>query len=493
MKNSKLVLSALVSFFAASSAHAVVVTINQATPSDGNIVVGDRKIPIVKTTSQDIDLGDLKKNEFSLWLDYRSEVNLPVGAPNTAKVDSVIRFTENRKGQIKKSKLKGVSVSISSPLLSKRADCSGLVKADKNGDRVVVNVAPILLTSCDTKGSISLDPNKVGLRNIRGRQGMFKNLFSLDSEKAMGKEFVDEFNTKNANLILPKNHKVSIYAQRLMERLVGNSDVSDTKPEVYVINANIMNAFALPGGYVYVFRGLMEASRSESEVAAVLGHEWAHVVGRHGAENMSRAVRVIVGANLFDIGLAIFTRTGKAKSYKQVLEAIRPLLSNMMMVGGILHLLQKSREAELEADTLGTQYSYKTGFEPWGIASMFEVFKMKSGDRKLTSLERITSTHPDHDTRISRSYDLAAFFMPGRAAHVSSTPDYTNALVELGTIPVPTDAETQLAGSAFLAKLTEFTETNIARRASTEEVKEIVSTEIENGEITEADLTETQE
>ncbi|MBL7716248.1 MAG: M48 family metalloprotease [Bdellovibrionales bacterium] len=492
MMKSNFVISAVLASFAAQSAHAVIVTVNQATPASGAIVADGKSFPVLKQSTQDIDLGDASKTDFVLQLDYRSDTNLPPAAPNVAKVDAWVRFKAAKKGAIKRSRLKDVSVSITSPLLQKKAKavtCNALVKTGHTGDKVVVDVQPILLSACSTKGSAALDPEKIGSRNIRGRQGMFKNLFSLDAEKAMGQEFVTDFNSKHANLILPKSHKVSLYAQNLMDRIVSQSDLSGDKPEVYVINANVMNAFALPGGYVYVFRGLLEASRSESEVAAVLGHEWAHVVGRHGAENMSRAIRTIVGVNLFDIGLAIFTRTGKAKDYKMVLEAIRPLLSQMMMVGGILHLLQKSRGAELEADTLGTQYSYRAGFEPWGIASMFEVFKMKSGDKKLTSLERMLSTHPEHDTRISRSYDLASFFMPGRAKHVSSSMDYTNALTELGTIPVPTDAETQLAGSAFLEKLTEFTETNVARRAAHQATAEAIQAEIDAGQITESDLT----
>jgi predicted Zn-dependent protease len=88
-----------------------------------------------------------------------------------------------------------------------------------------------------------------------------------------------------------------------MERIAAGSEIPNLKPRVFVINANVLNTFALPGGNVYVFRGLIDSAQSEAEVMGVLGHEWAQVTARYGTKGMSKTIGTIFYAKGAEIAL----------------------------------------------------------------------------------------------------------------------------------------------------------------------------------------------
>ena len=102
---------------------------------------------------------------------------------------------------------------------------------------------------------------------------------------------------------------MTVYLQRQMDKIANVADVPRTshkknnigqemniRPKVHVVNADVLNAFALPGGNIYVFRGLLERAESIDSVMGVLGHEWAHVTARHGTKNVSRSIKMIYGS-----------------------------------------------------------------------------------------------------------------------------------------------------------------------------------------------------
>ena len=300
----------------------------------------------------------------------------------------------------------------------------------------------------------------IGYRNINEYNLFRHNFFSIEADNKLGEEFVVKYLKDNRNLILPQDHGATLYIKNVMENIVSHSDRPDLRPKVYIINAKIMNAFALPGGYVFVFRGLMEKSPSESALTSVLAHEWAHVTARHGTENMTRAIErilLVLGAKLA-IDVALDVKKVKAK------EIISNVSLGAMMIGSELFLMNKSRDAELEADTLGTQYAFLSGFNPWGISEMFQVFKDESG-KEFNTIEKLMSSHPDHDTRINNGYMLSAQFYPNNETYVPHRDQLGLALSEMSNLTYPTTEESKNIGMGFASSLNQFTKSKLEEYA----------------------------
>ncbi len=149
------------------------------------------------------------------------------------------------------------------------------------------------------------------------------------------------------------------YVQQLGERLAKNSEMADLKFTFTVLNSDIVNAFALPGGFVYVTRGLMALASSEAELAGVIGHEIGHVTARHTAERYSHSVLAETGLNILAIGVGILTGSNAAAQAAG-------------QVGGLgagAYLAGYSRDQEFEADTLGVRYLDRTGYDDAAMAS----------------------------------------------------------------------------------------------------------------------------
>jgi predicted Zn-dependent protease len=185
----------------------------------------------------------------------------------------------------------------------------------------------------------------------------FTGFMSSDEEKKVGRDehpkILREFGGEYAD------PKIRQYVQQLGERLAKNSEMADLKFTFTVLNSDIINAFALPGGYVYVTRGLMALASSEAELAGVIGHEIGHVTARHTAERYSRSVVAETGLNILAIGVGILTGSSAAAQAAG-------------QVGGLgagAYLAGYSREQEFEADTLGVRYLDRTGFDDAAMAS----------------------------------------------------------------------------------------------------------------------------
>ena len=185
----------------------------------------------------------------------------------------------------------------------------------------------------------------------------FTGFMSSDEEKKVGRDehpkILREFGGEYPD------PKVRQYVQQLGESLARNSEMADLKFTFTVLNSDIVNAFALPGGYVYVTRGLMALASSEAELAGVIGHEIGHVTARHTAERYSQGTLAEAGLNILAIGVGILTGSSAAAQAAG-------------QVGGLgagAYLASYSRDQEFEADMLGVRYLDRTGFDDAAMAS----------------------------------------------------------------------------------------------------------------------------
>jgi beta-barrel assembly-enhancing protease len=157
-----------------------------------------------------------------------------------------------------------------------------------------------------------------------------------------------------------------------------------------VVNAEQINAFAVPGGYIYVNRGLIERTRNMSELAGVLGHEIAHVEHRHSVDQMEK----MQGANLaLTLGYALL---GRAPS---------GLENTAINLGGNLYFAKHSRAAEDEADGTAVPLLVASGISPAGLPSFFNVL-LSDQSRSVSTVEQWFSTHPLTQDRIRHVQSL---------------------------------------------------------------------------------------
>ena len=256
-------------------------------------------------------------------------------------------------------------------------------------------------TKTDSKGKKKNgDVDNIGNRNIN--KGSI-NFISLEKEIQMGRQMAAEIERQ---VKLVEDPTINEYVNRVGQNLVRNSD-SKVPFTIKVVESDEINAFALPGGFFYVNSGLILAADDESELAAVMAHEIAHVAARHGTENASKAQLV----NLASIPL-IFMGGVAGFGIRQAAGLLVPM-----------QFLQFSRKAESEADYLGVQYLYKTGYDPGAAVSFFEKLQAKE-TAKPGSVSKVFSTHPPTGDRIeSRKKNIEAV-LPDREQYVVTTSEF---------------------------------------------------------------------
>src|SRR5207253_3082799 len=186
------------------------------------------------------------------------------------------------------------------------------------------------------------DVDAIGNRKMGGR-GM-GNWYSIESEIRMGKEYAQQV---EASVKLIQDPVITEYVNSVGQNLVRNSD-AQVPFTIKVIDSDEINAMALPGGFFYVNSGLILAADEEAELAGVMAHEIAHVAARHGTEQASKGELL----NFASIPL-IFMGGPIGYGIQQAANLLVPLT-----------LLKFSRKMEEEADYLGTQYLYKSGYDP---------------------------------------------------------------------------------------------------------------------------------
>ncbi len=205
------------------------------------------------------------------------------------------------------------------------------------------------------------------------------NIFSVEDEIKLGNLFSSEMEKELT--LYTRDPVVTEYINELGQRLVLHSNRNKIAYHFKVVDAEAVNAFALPGGYVYVHLGLIRAAENESELAGVMGHEIGHVVGRHGAKQLTK-----------QLGFAAVQQLVLGKDPNQ----LEKLAANVARTGT---LMKYSRDAEREADAYAVQRMYDDGIDPEGVATFFETLR-KLQKRQPGQLERFFSTHPPTDERI---------------------------------------------------------------------------------------------
>jgi predicted Zn-dependent protease len=255
------------------------------------------------------------------------------------------------------------------------------------------------------------DVDAIGNRKI-GSRGM-GNWYSLEGEIRMGKEYAQQV---EASVKLVQDPVVSEYVNRIGQNLVRNSD-AQVPFTIKVIDSDEVNAFALPGGFFYVNSGLILAADEEAELAGVMAHEIAHVAARHATRQMTRAQ----WANIGTIPL-IFMGGGIGYAVRSAAGLGLPLT-----------FLTFSRGFEAEADYLGLQYMYKSGYDPNAFISFFEKIQARE-KKKPGTLSKAFATHPQTPDRISKSQEEIQRILPARAQYVVTTSEFDDVKTRLAAL-----------------------------------------------------------
>jgi len=244
------------------------------------------------------------------------------------------------------------------------------------------------------------DVDNIGNRNIN--KGSI-NFISLEKEIAMGRQLAAEIE-RQVKLI--EDPTINEYVNRVGQNLVRNSDAK-VPFTIKVVESDEINAFALPGGFFYVNSGLILAADDESELAGVMAHEIAHVAARHGTEQASKAELI----NFASIPLIFMGGVG-GFALRQAAGFLIPM-----------QFLQFSRKDEAEADYLGLQYLYKTGYDPGAAVSFFEKLQAKESAKPGT-VSKMFSTHPPTGDRIEMSKKNIEMVLPDKEQYVVTTSEF---------------------------------------------------------------------
>lgn len=210
------------------------------------------------------------------------------------------------------------------------------------------------------------------------------NLFTPKQDIELGREASQQ---AEKQLALLNDSQVNRYVTEIGLKLAAKSMRPDYPWSFKVVNDSAINAFALPGGFIYVHRGALEAADNEAQIAGVIGHEIGHVVARHGTNQMSKAL-------LPQLGL---TALGGLTSGKGGWGAA--LARYGLPVGANLYFLKNSRQAENQADLLGTQEMTDVGYDPHQLAAFFEKLEQSSRGN-ASGAAAWFSDHPSPENRV---------------------------------------------------------------------------------------------
>jgi predicted Zn-dependent protease len=250
------------------------------------------------------------------------------------------------------------------------------------------------------------DPDEIGNRDV----GKGVNFYSIEKEIALGKGLAQEVE-RQAKIV--DDPVIAEYVNRLGQNLVRNSDAK-VPFTIKVIDTEEVNAFALPGGFFFVNSGLILKADSEAELAGVMSHEIAHVAARHGTRQATRG-EIAQLATIPLIFMGGWTGYG-----------IRQAASVAIPVG----FLSFSRGFESEADLLGLEYMYKSGYDPGAFVDFFE--KIQSLEKKKPgTMAKVFSTHPMTEDRITAAQKNIQEYLKERPEYVVTTSEFNDVKTRL--------------------------------------------------------------
>lgn len=262
-------------------------------------------------------------------------------------------------------------------------------------------LAPIVLVGPAFAADKKKNPDDIGNRKVDS--GV--NFYSIEKEIALGKQMAQEVE-RQAKIV--DDPVVAEYVNRIGQNLVRNSDAK-VPFTIKVVDAEDINAFALPGGFFFVNTGVLLNAENEAEMAGVMAHEIAHVAARHGTRQATRGDLI----NYASIPLIFL---GGWTGY-----AIRQGMGLAIPLG----FLKFNRGFEAEADMLGLQYMYKAGYDPVSFVDFFE--KIQSLEkRKPGSMSKIFSDHPPTGDRISQSQSVIQKYLKEKPEYVLNTSEFND-------------------------------------------------------------------
>ena len=274
--------------------------------------------------------------------------------------------------------------------------------AANNKDKAAPNTPPPATATSKKTLSVNEDPNLIGKRNIN--KGIIAKMSgSTEKEVRWGREQAAEID-KAVKFI--DDPVITEYVNRVGQNIVLHSDAK-VPFTIKVIDSDEVNAFALPGGFFYVNKGLVFAADNEAELAGVMAHEIGHVAARHASEMQTKATiaqyailipAIVLGGG---IGEAIYQGGN---------------------FGAMLGFMKFSRGAEEEADKLGIQYMWAAGYDPNAMATMFEKLEAKN-KKKPGFISKLFASHPAPPERRTAAIQLAARF-PERDEYVISSSEF---------------------------------------------------------------------
>ena len=246
------------------------------------------------------------------------------------------------------------------------------------------------------------DPRLIGKRNIN--KGIISHMSGgLDKEVALGRQLAAEVD-REAKFI--DDPVITEYVNRVGQNIVLHSDAK-VPFTIKVIDSDEVNAFALPGGFFYVNKGLILAADNEAEMAGVMAHEIGHVAARHAMENQTKGMLANIGllaGSIFLGGLGGM------------------LINQGAQFGALLGFMKFNRSAESEADMLGVQYLWAAGYDPNAMSTMFEKLAAKN-KRKPGTFSKLFESHPQSVDRMEATRQLVARF-PDKEEYVLSTSEF---------------------------------------------------------------------
>jgi len=256
------------------------------------------------------------------------------------------------------------------------------------------------------------DVDAVGNRDVGCGRGV-GNWYSVEGQVSRGRVYAQQIESQ---IKLVNDPVVTEYVNRVGQNLVRNSD-AQVPFTIKVIDSDVVNAMALPGGFFYVNSGLILAADEEAELAGVMAHEISHVAACHYAREMTRA-------QLMQLATIPLIFVGGAIGYGAY-EA-----SGLAIP---MTFLKFSRNFEAQADYLGIQYAYRAGYDPSGLVSMFE--KLAAMEKKKPgTISKAFETHPPTAERIEKSQEEIRKILPSKAQYVVTTSEFDEVKARLAAI-----------------------------------------------------------